>query len=546
MSALLLNSYNKFEEKVGSLKFAVVIIMIFTVLMIVGTFVESYYGTEFANRTVYKTGYFMFVQLFMFLSILFATFRRLPPKKRLYGFYTIHSGLIIIGIGSVATYIAGVDGSIYLPPNTPNREITLSDDLFRMQLPDSGRVIIKKLPNAAFKTNLNISHDDFTLLDYYPYAEREFVWAKSEESYPNMNVHSGRYLINNDNISQDFVLSLHPEAQDFESSISMGPLTVHYLPASLAPCFKQNPKSRIVIWDRRDNSCFTPEDKKASVQKSKTGNRFFAIKDEGKILSFFPEVSPWPLDDKFQSVQNSPLRAFGQKLFEERPNLFLFGKVASFYHKETDTWETIDLELNKSAGLPWMGFELTMLEHTENQVPSYKPIPVLPIQKNGQLIKGLDRALKIKIQDKEYWITNNRPIALMIDGKRAQLYITKETLTLPFEFVLTKFKMDKDPGTNNPASYESFVRLFSESGPTDHHIYMNNPLKYKGFTFYQASYSQDPSGNYASTLSANIDPGRALKYLGSLLLVLGAMWHYQLNYRSKAKAKKSELIGALS
>ncbi|GAB4019888.1 MAG: hypothetical protein Fur0010_22240 [Bdellovibrio sp.] len=546
MSESFTKAYNKFEETIGSMKFAVVIILIFTIFMTIGTFVESYHGTEFANRTVYKTWYFILTQGLMFLSILFAAFRRLPPKKRLYGFYTIHSGLIIIGIGSVATYIAGVDGSIYLPPNTPNREITLSDDLFRMQMPDSGRIIIKKLPNTAFKTNLNVGHEDVKLLDYYPYADREFTWANSEEDYVNQSVHSSHYLIENPNISQDFTLSLHPEAQDFESSINMGPLTVHYLPESLAPCFKQAPKSRIIVWDRRSNSCFTPESKKTSIQKSKTGNRFFVVKDEGKLLSFFPEVSPWPLDDNFQSVQNSPLRAFGQKLFEERPNLFLFGKSASFYHKDSDTWESVDLAQGKAVDLPWMGFTLTLIEHQDKKVPSYIPVPVLPIQKNGQLIKGLDRALKVQIQDKEYWVTNNRPIALMIDGKRSQLYITKETLTLPFEFVLTKFKMDKDPGTNNPASYESFVRVFSEKGPTDHHIYMNNPLKYKGFTFYQASYSQDQNGNYASTLSANVDPGRPLKYLGSILLVFGAMWHYQLNFSKRAKKKKTELIGVLS
>jgi len=100
--------------------------------------------------------------------------------------------------------------------------------------------------------------------------------------------------------------------------------------------------------------------------------------------------------------------------------------------------------------------------------------------------------------------------------------------------------MDKDPGTNNPASYESFVRLFSEEGPSDHHVFMNNPLKYNGFTFYQASYSQDQQGNYSSTLTANVDQGRPLKYLGSLFLVFGAIWHYFLN--RKRWKKKADLI----
>jgi len=536
--------YQKAEDFLGSLKFAVIIILCFTSFMIAGTFVESYYGTEFAGRLIYKTWPFMTIQGLMFLSILFAAFRRLPPKKRLYGFYTIHSGLIIIGIGSVATYIAGIDGSIFLPPNTPNREITLSNDVFRMQMPDSGRVIIKKLPNTVFSSVLDVSHEDLKLLDYYPYADKEFHWADSEETYPaEQSVHSGRYIVSNPNVSQDFTLSLHPEAQEFESSLTMGLLTVHYLPETLAPCFNKSPASKVVLWDSRTNTCFIPEDRKASVQTSKTGNRFFVIKDGSRLLSFFPEVSPWPLDEKFQNVQNSPIRAFAQKLFEKRPNLFLFGKNASYYDKNEKKWISKDLEQGKPIDLPWMGFELTLLEHQAKKVPTYVPIPVLPIQKKGQLIHGTDRALLVQIQNKKYWVTNNRPIALMVDGKRVQLYVTKETLTLPFEFVLTKFKMDKDPGTNNPASYESFVRLFSDKGPTDYHVYMNNPLKYNGFTFYQASYSQDDNGNYSSTLSANVDPGRAIKYFGSLMLIFGAIWHYQLNFSKKTQKKKLELFG---
>jgi hypothetical protein len=95
--------------------------------------------------------------------------------------------------------------------------------------------------------------------------------------------------------------------------------------------------------------------------------------------------------------------------------------------------------------------------------------------------------------------------------------------------------MDKDPGTNNPASYESFVALFDGEKNVTHHVYMNHPLKQNGHTLYQASYSQDENGNYSSVLAVNIDQGRPLKYLGSLMLVLGSIWHYQLNRKRKGQ-----------
>jgi cytochrome c biogenesis protein ResB len=71
---------------------------------------------------------------------------------------------------------------------------------------------------------------------------------------------------------------------------------------------------------------------------------------------------------------------------------------------------------------------------------------------------------------------------------------------------------------------------------TDYLISMNDPLKHASFTFYQASFESDPSGRpTASVLSVNRDPGRALKYFGSLLLVLGAMHLFYMKRRAWLK-----------
>ena len=123
-------SWNKIERTVGGLKFAVIAICTFTVSMIVGTFLESTYGTEFANRFLYKSFFFMFLQFILFLSIAMAALLRLPPKKRLYGFYTIHTGLILMGGGAFITFYSGIDGTITLLPGTPSRDIVLPKRCF--------------------------------------------------------------------------------------------------------------------------------------------------------------------------------------------------------------------------------------------------------------------------------------------------------------------------------------------------------------------------------------------------------------------------------
>ena len=543
MLSKLHHMYEKFEATIGSLKFAVIIIALFSLVMTVGTFVESYFGTEFAGRTVYKTWPFMLLQFFMFLSILFATYQRLPPKKRLYGFYVIHAGLIIIGVGSAITYLAGIDGNIHLPPNTPARQIMLSNDVLKIEFVNDEKVYTYNLPSAAFETHINHKFQEFELLDYLPYSEKVFTWKNELKSYPKTAPrHTSQYMIANAMVSEKILMSIHPEADDAKSNMSLGPLSVNYLPEALGPCFVKNNPSDVVVWNSTTSECFVPEDQGVCVEKTTAGNRFFVLKDNDKkrLLTFFPELSPWPVNKEMQVIQDSPYRVFSKQLFKSKPTLFVFGPYHAYFNKDENQWQGGLLEEKKSVELPWMGFELTLLQHQATKVPGFEATPIIPIQKNGEIIKGGTRALKIKIRTQEYWITNEKGLVLLVDGKKVELYLTKETLNLPFEFVLTNFKMDKDPGTNNPASYESFVRLFSEEGPSDHHVFMNNPLKYNGFTFYQASYSQDQQGNYSSTLTANVDQGRPLKYLGSLFLVFGAIWHYFLN--RKRWKKKADLI----
>lgn len=538
------NIFNKFEKTVGGLKFAVIIISLFSILMIIGTFLESYYGTDFANRILYKSIPFILLQAAMFFSILFATFLRLPPKKRLYGFYVIHSGLLIIGIGSIITYFNGIDGSINLPPNTASRHVYLPDDILRITFPKENRYVTAKLPNSALKTNINLNYGEIKATEYLPFAENKTIWKKpsSNSKYNSKVFHSGEFQIFNKNVSQNFILTLNPEAEEYSSSTNLGPLSIYYLPSLILECFKKRPPSKLIIWNADKHTCFIPKDRSVQIQKTDTNKRFFVIFNEKKKpISFFPDQSPWPLGKDFRPDRSSPYRVFSLSMFEKKPFLFILGKNISYFDKNTDVWVTKGFDKNNSVKLPWMDFTLLLLKHSKLNIPTVEPSYTIPIQKNGTLIKGQLRAIKIQIRDKNYWVTNQRSATVIIDGKKAKIELTKDNLLLPFEITLNRFQMNKNPGTNMPASYESFVTVFSKDGPQKHHIFMNNPLKMDGLTFYQASYSQDKNGNYSSTLSVNIDQGRGLKYFGSLLLVLGSIWHFYLN-RRKLKTPDNQIV----
>lgn len=95
---------------------------------------------------------------------------------------------------------------------------------------------------------------------------------------------------------------------------------------------------------------------------------------------------------------------------------------------------------------------------------------------------------------------------------------------LPFSIHLYDFQMERYPGTNSPMSFASEVRVLdSEKGhEEDFRIYMNHILNYRGYRFFQSSYTPDETGTY---LSVNHDaPGTWVTYLGYFLLTLGMIW----------------------
>lgn len=533
----LITYYRKVELFFGNLKFAVVIILLFAVALAYGTFMESYHGTEYANRLIYKSLWFMGIQFGMFLSILFATLIRLPPKKHLYGFYVIHAGLIIIFLGSYVTYHSGVDGTLTLTPNLPARQVQINEDEFKIQFPSKGKEVTVSLPYSAFEKNLGYEYEGITLNKMLPFAENKQSWVQAKVEDPTQT--STRYRLYNDNFGEFITLSLHP-LSDFNNTQQLGPLNVHYMPGTLSECFAKNTPDGFIVWNGETSGCMTPEQSQIKRKKNITGREVVEVSFEGQVIRFLPEMSPLPLDDKMELNESSPYRIFSKGLFEKGAHLFLFGEKLAFFDKDKKKWEAHDLKTGAEAELPWMGFKIKNLEHKVDAYPTMIPQYVKPVQDNGQVISGNLKAVEVEIDGQKFWVTSNDPVAYNKNGERITFHLVKRSLLLPYEIVLDQFKMDTDPGTSNPASYESFVTLFKgNEGSEKHRVYMNNPLKYQNFTFYQASYFQTNEGPYGSVLSVNFDPGRFWKYLGSLLLVLGSVWHYVL--RKKKMTKPGEI-----
>jgi hypothetical protein len=130
-----------------------------------------------------------------------------------------------------------------------------------------------------------------------------------------------------------------------------------------------------------------------------------------------------------------------------------------------------------------------------------------------------------------WWLFEGQGKLLNVGGRELFIQYTKKRLTLPFYIFLEKFKIGNDPGTMKAASYQSDVMVKDVPNAVDKkaNISMNEPLKYGGYTFYQASYSIEEGRPPVSVFSVNFDPGRQIKYWGSLIMVLGILVMFYMN-----------------
>ena len=115
---------------------------------------------------------------------------------------------------------------------------------------------------------------------------------------------------------------------------------------------------------------------------------------------------------------------------------------------------------------------------------------------------------------------------------------------LPFSIRLDHFKIDRYEGSMDPSSYSSKVTVFADRkqstpGREGVVISMNEPLTLNGITLYQSSYEDAQPRPTVSVFSVNHDPGRIWKYLGSLLIVFGAILLFAVKYWKSYASKRN-------
>jgi len=99
----------------------------------------------------------------------------------------------------------------------------------------------------------------------------------------------------------------------------------------------------------------------------------------------------------------------------------------------------------------------------------------------------------------------------------------------PYTMQLIDVRKDDYIGTSTPKNYSSDVQLIDPSRNVDRHvrIWMNNPLRYAGETFYQSGYNVDPrTGVETTTLQVVTNTGWMIPYVACMFVWFGMQSHF--------------------
>ena len=122
-----------------------------------------------------------------------------------------------------------------------------------------------------------------------------------------------------------------------------------------------------------------------------------------------------------------------------------------------------------------------------------------------------------------------QPQTFQSGGRTWRLALRAMRFYKPFSLELVKFTHKKYSGTDIPKDFSSRVRLRRPDTGESREvlIYMNNPLRYAGETFYQSGYDEnDPS---ITILQVVRNPGWLTPYLACGLVSVGLVYHFILH-----------------
>lgn len=474
------SSLNSIIKSFASIKLGIVIILLLAFLTAIGTLVEAHYNdAAAAQKFVYHSIWMYSTMAALAICLIAVMVDRWPWRQRHTGFVLAHIGILIIMVGSLVTRYFGIDGSMALEPGGASRYVSINEQL------------------VAVYATLNDS-------------------SMGESGFRRIVERPVDFLLSPPTAHRPVELSLSGEALKIKEFMPYGLREEKIIAsdrsiAGSAVRFQlQNSRVSLTEW------LVQPGPGREMSKNLGPAQVILAPQAEKKTKSLQTIVA---LPEGKNAIILQPIAGSDQLNYEihtaRDPGKIKRGKV----------------KVGESIETGWMGLVLRILKYlpkAEEEI-TYKAL--------AQSTPMTTPALRFEYGGRSYWLGLNSMVRIFAD--QAVYIVTYENAKIPLDFDLSlkEFRVGRYQGTVRAASYESLVTVPDRG---DVLISMNEPLKHRGFTFYQASFQEDENRRpVASILSVNRDPGRWLKYLGSALIVLGTIHLFYFKRKSARAAQGS-------
>ncbi|MGF1459213.1 MAG: cytochrome c biogenesis protein ResB [Leptolyngbyaceae cyanobacterium] len=548
-------------QYLGSIRLAVPLLTVISVILIGATFYESNVGPLTVQREIYKSAWFGALMFLLAVNLGLSTLNRWPWKgPRKVGFALTHWGLVIIIAGSAAVIHLSTEGMLLVRTDAgPGSQIRIQGDLLEVVAPDRTR----QQSDIFVRSDGSVYPQQFAGLSLLGYSDNAIktVAFDNTGTVPNPAV---KIQLHSDRMGQtlDRWLAVAPAGY---SQLDIGPAHFEIVSVGDAaeqqrwlspPAEVEHPLGEIAIVaaKQRDRhfdiaqiqgqSLTLEEGTNVEVtavwpdfrlngdgQPTSASEQFrnpavqLLVSQESQQERWFvfgnPGLPPVRSDDGIEiAIAYKPPVATPTDYFRivTTPGQDLYFAAASAQGFSTGKFQPGE------AVIPgWADFQITLVEQLDHAQVQRQIVPVMPVAANARPNEGTPALHIATAEGEDFWLPWGEPKVLETSAGQYFAAFSPKLLELPFYVKLNDFIVERNEGSESVAMWTSDLTLFDPQTDTavQRSVWMNHPTWFRGWKLAQASWN--PGDLQQSTLQLKREPWwvTALTWTGSLLVVLG-------------------------
>ena len=482
----------KVIKALGSLRFAIALIIGLAAILAVSTVMESVHGTPFAQKHFYTSRWFDLFLSLLWINIFCSTLTRWPFEKKHVGFVITHVGILTLLVGALLSRTLGAEGQMALFEGEEN-------DKIRAEETD-----VKSPKNLLIE---GASSDP---------TNRAVTATLSGEMM---------------GVNETFTLIEHDPANPHAFFTEVGPA---YFELVTEPTAVSEPKLRIEspftkeIWTL-DLGKISPSESSSLGRSGLTVSnlRYYphAKVSEGRVVDAPKEEVPFNPAVEFE-IHDAKGRAENHTRFYLFPDFDSLrgGRAANVFDLKVSIVDAPLPEELRARPVPAFTFHPVPDGRWTYRITSKKKAPVEGILESGKKIPTGWMDMTVEVTD---------------FFSHAKVHRSSPKKSLPFKLRLIDFRKVDYPGTASPASFESDVVLTdpAENLAIQKTIKMNKPLDYRGWRIFQSSYMMDDRYGEGSVFTIAKNPGILLIYGSAPVILLGVilLFYFHPFFNDKVK-----------